>query len=250
MAASNVNMETVKKLLEESLGKLGFEVYTLKVGWYNSVLPAKLHLPYADDSLAVLILSTPSMFEEAFLPFMKERGCQGLSDPIDQCVKHCVTSASFAGQKVDVRYDYELLPSRKPKFLAQTAAHVSGAAFYYQQSDVSDQPWANKKMFGVCVHPKLGGWFAIRALLVFQDVHMDPEEVQPDPPDCVPTREARIHLLEDFNLRWQDWSYRNIITPSQTYSQKQRDYFSTPPAQRHALLRSWGLLPESDDSRA
>lgn len=64
-----------------------------QVGWYNSVLPAKLHLPYADDSLAVLLLSTPSMFEEAFLPFMKERGCQGLSDPIDQCVKHCVTSA-------------------------------------------------------------------------------------------------------------------------------------------------------------
>ncbi|XP_077391171.1 cyanocobalamin reductase / alkylcobalamin dealkylase isoform X2 [Festucalex cinctus] len=250
MAASIVNMETVKKLLEESLVKLGFEVHTLKVGWYNSVLPDKLHLPYPDDILAVLLLSTPAMFEQAFLPFMEERSCQGISDPIDQCVKHCVTSAlsqNFPGQKVDVRYDYELLPSRKPKFLAQTAAHVSGAAFYYQQSDVSDQPWANKKMFGVCVHPKLGGWFAIRALLVFQDVKMDPEQIQPDPLDCVPSREARIQLLEDFNLRWQDWSYRNIITPSQTYSQKQCDYFSTPPAQRHALLRSWGFLPELDD---
>lgn len=45
---------------------------------------------------------------------------------------------------MDVRYDYELFPSRKPKFLAQTAAHVSGAAFYYQQGDVRDQPWAEK----------------------------------------------------------------------------------------------------------
>lgn len=47
---------------------------------------------------------------------------------------------------MDVRFDYELFPSRKPKFLAQTAAHVSGAAFYYQQSDVKDQPWAEKVM--------------------------------------------------------------------------------------------------------
>lgn len=58
-----------------------------------------------------------------------------LSRPTLQC---------FPGQEVDVRYDYELLPSRKPKFLAQTAAHVSGAAFYYQKSDVIDQPWDEK----------------------------------------------------------------------------------------------------------
>ncbi|XP_077573738.1 cyanocobalamin reductase / alkylcobalamin dealkylase isoform X2 [Stigmatopora nigra] len=250
MAASDVDVKTVKRLLDESLSILGFEVYTLKVGWYNSVLPDNLHLPYQDDCLAFVVLSTPAMFEKAFLPFMEERRCQGLSDPIDQCVKHCVTSAitQFTEQKVDVRYDYELLPSRKPKFLAQTAAHVSGAAFYYQQSGVSDQPWASEKMFGVCVHPKLGGWFAIRALLVFQDIQMDPEEPQPQPVDCVPTREARIELLEEFNLRWQDWNYRNIITPTHTYSQKQRDYFGTPPKQRDALLKRWGLLPESKDT--
>lgn len=33
------------------------------------------------------------MFEQAFLPFLEERSCQGLSDPIDQCVKHYVSSA-------------------------------------------------------------------------------------------------------------------------------------------------------------
>nr|XP_057929230.1 cyanocobalamin reductase / alkylcobalamin dealkylase [Doryrhamphus excisus] len=253
MAASIVNMENVKKLLEESLSKLGFEIHTLKVGWYNSVLTPKLHLPYPDDCLAIVVLSTPSMFEQAFLPFMEERGCQGVSDPIDQCVKHCVTSAvsqCFPGQKVDMRYDYELLPSRKPKFLAQTAAHVSGAAFYYQQTDVADHPWQNKKLYGVCIHPRLGGWFAIRALLVFEDVKVDSDVVQPAPPDCVPSREDRIHLLEAFNFNWQDWNYRNIITPTQTYSQKQRDYFVTPPAKRHTLLRSWGFLPKSDEPSA
>ncbi|XP_041791942.1 cyanocobalamin reductase / alkylcobalamin dealkylase [Chelmon rostratus] len=250
MAASSANVEGITGLLENFLSKFGFEVYPLKVGWYNSLLPPTLRLAYPDDSLAVVVFSTPSMFEQAFLPFMEERGCQGLSDPIDQCVKHCVSSAvsqCFPGQEVDVRYDYELLPSRKPKFLAQTAAHVSGAAFYYQQSDVRDQPWAEKKMFGVCVHPRFGGWFAIRALLVFGGVTVGSEVEQPVPPDCVPSREGRIQLLEAFNFHWQDWSYRDIVHPVQTYSQKQRDYFSTPPAQRFALLKTWGFLPREND---
>ncbi|XP_029906095.1 cyanocobalamin reductase / alkylcobalamin dealkylase isoform X2 [Myripristis murdjan] len=223
---------------------------TDEIGWYNAVLSPPLRLAYPDDTLAVVVLSTPAMFEQAFLPFMEKRSCQGLSDPIDQCVKHYINSTvsqCFSGINVGVSYDYEMLPSRKPKFLAQTAAHVSGAAFYYRQADVPEQPWADKKMFGVCVHPKFGGWFAIRALLVFEGVEVGSEMVQPAPPDCVPSREARIQLLEGFNLRWQDWSYRNIIPPEQTYSQKQRDYFSTPPGQRSALLKSWGFQLTEDN---
>ncbi|XP_017262612.1 cyanocobalamin reductase / alkylcobalamin dealkylase [Kryptolebias marmoratus] len=248
MAASSA--ESVTGLLGSCLSKLGFEVYPLKVGWYNCVLPPSLHLSYPDDTLAVVVLSTPAMFEQAFLPFLEQqKSCEKLSDPIDQCVRLHITSAvsqCFPEQKVDVRYDYELLPSRKPKFLAQTAAHVAGAAFYYQQSDVTEQPWAGKKMFGVCMHPKFGGWFAIRALLVFVDVAAGSELLQPAPPDCVPSREDRIQLLEAFNFRWQDWSFRDIVPPLQTYSEKQKEYFSTRPAQRFALLRTWGLLPGED----
>jgi len=64
-----------------------------QVGWYNSMLPPTLRLDHPDDTLALLVLSTPAMFEQAFLPFVEERGYEGLSDPIDQCVKHCVSSA-------------------------------------------------------------------------------------------------------------------------------------------------------------
>lgn len=66
----------------------------LQIGWYNSVLPASLHLAFPDDCLAVVVLSTPSMFEQAFLPFLEKKSCQGLSDPIDQCVRHCISSAA------------------------------------------------------------------------------------------------------------------------------------------------------------
>lgn len=45
---------------------------------------------------------------------------------------------------MDVIFDYEILPSRRPKFLAQTAAHVAGAAYYYQRKDVKLDPWGEK----------------------------------------------------------------------------------------------------------
>lgn len=69
----------------------------------------------------------------------------------------------------------------------------------------------SQKMFGVCVHPRFGGWFAIRALLVFGGVTVGSEMVQPPPPDCVPSREGRIQLLEAFNYRWQVQDLSTVI---------------------------------------
>lgn len=64
-----------------------------QIGWYNAVLSPSLHLSYPDDTLGVVVLSTPAMFEQAFLPFMESRGWKGVSaDPIDQCVKHCINN--------------------------------------------------------------------------------------------------------------------------------------------------------------
>ncbi|XP_048833591.1 cyanocobalamin reductase / alkylcobalamin dealkylase [Brienomyrus brachyistius] len=249
MAVSQVTVGEVEKKLHDSLTPLGFEVYLFKIGWYNALLSASLHLPYPDDTLAVVVLSTPDMFEQVFKPFLKRDACKGVRDPIDQCVAHCISSCvsqCFADLPVDICYDYEMLPSRKPRFLAQTAAHVAGAAYYYQRSDVTDDPWGDRKMFGVCIHPRLGGWFAIRALLVFPGLEVGVELQQRPPPDCVPSQKSRVELLERFNFHWRDWSYRNIIPTSQCYSEEQQMYFSTPPGQREALLRKWGFLESQD----
>lgn len=78
-----------------------------------------------------------------FIEFQDTPSCANSETLFYPCTV-LLSSQAFPSQRVDVTYDYELLPSRKPKFLAQTAAHVSGAAFYYQQSDVKDQPWGDK----------------------------------------------------------------------------------------------------------
>ncbi|MFT7808957.1 methylmalonic aciduria and homocystinuria type C protein [Arapaima gigas] len=246
MAAPCVSVEVIEKRLGEFLTPLGFEVYPFKVvGWYNAVLAPSLRLPYPDHTVAVVVLSTPGMFERAFKPFLETHSFGDLRDPIDQCVAHCISTCvtqCFPDEPIDISYDYEMLPSRKPKFLAQTAAHVAGAAYYYQRADITNDSWGQKKMFGVCIHPRFGGWFAIRAVLVFPGVKAGEQLFQKPPPDCVPTQEDRVELLERFNFHWQDWTYRDIIPSVQCYSEEQKTYFSTPPNQRAMLLRDWGFL--------
>lgn len=98
-----------------------------------------------------------------------------------------------------------------------------------------------QKIFGVCIHPKYGGWFAIRGLLLFPDIQV-PFLEQPAPVDCVSKEEKRIELLEQFNFHWQDGRYRDIIEVKERYSEEQRAYFATPPAERFRLL---GLSQEA-----
>ncbi|KAH0519607.1 Methylmalonic aciduria and homocystinuria type C protein-like protein [Microtus ochrogaster] len=102
--------------------------------------------------------------------------------------------------------DYEVHANWRPKILAQTVAHVAGAAYYYQRQDVDADPWGTK-------------------------------------PYCVPTRAGRITLLEGFNFHWCDWTYWDAVTLAERYSEEQKIFFSTPPAQRLALL---GSAPPSE----
>lgn len=43
-------------------------------------------------------------------------------------------------------HDFEMHPNRRPKVLVQTAGHVSGAAYYYQRSDVQNPPWRKNQV--------------------------------------------------------------------------------------------------------
>lgn len=59
-------------------------------------------------------------------------------------MQHCIFHQTFPDLEVETIHDFELLPSRRPKVLVQTAGHVAGAAFYYQRKDVVPDPWDEK----------------------------------------------------------------------------------------------------------
>ncbi|XP_045147910.1 cyanocobalamin reductase / alkylcobalamin dealkylase isoform X2 [Echinops telfairi] len=191
----------LKQKIEDTLCPFGFEVYPFQVAWYNALLPSAFHLPLPGPTLAFVVLSTPSMFDQAFKPFLQTCHLQPLRDPVDQCVAY---------------------------HMGRVREHI----------------------MGVCMHPRFGGWFAIRGVMLLPGMEV-PGLLPTNPPDCVPTRADRITLLERFNFHWRDWTYRDVVTPKECYSEEQKTYFSTPPAQRWALLGlalpSGGLSPTSSE---
>jgi len=69
---STVELAALEVELRQGTEKLGFEAHPFKVGWYNESVGEKFTLPYPADTLAFVIISKPSMFEKAFLPFIAE----------------------------------------------------------------------------------------------------------------------------------------------------------------------------------
>nr|XP_004672199.1 cyanocobalamin reductase / alkylcobalamin dealkylase [Jaculus jaculus] len=239
-----LHVAELKEKIEDALCPFGFEVYPFQVAWYNELVPPAFHLPLPGPTLAFLVLSTPAMFDQALKPFLQSCHIQPLTDPVDQCVSYHLkrVTEKFPELQIEFIADYEVHPNRRPKILAQTAAHVAGAAYYYQRKDVEADPWGTQRIAGVCIHPRFGGWFAIRGVMLLPGIEV-PDLPQRKPPDCVPTRADRITLLEGFNFHWRDWTYRDAVTAEERYSEEQKAYFSTPPAQRLALL---GLTQPSD----
>lgn len=183
------------------------------------------------------------MFEQGFKPFLNDTSCIEGRDPIDEFMAHLFekVKSEFPQHEIEVIHDFEMHPSRRPKVLVQTAAHVAGAAYYYQRSSVSrdEDPWEPKtKICGVSVHAKYGGWFAIRGVIIFKDV-IAPDLPKKEPTDIVQGDEKRIELLEKFNFHWKDWSFRDIVPVDAKYSEEQKTYFSTLPANRKGLLDSF-----------
>ncbi|XP_071799448.1 cyanocobalamin reductase / alkylcobalamin dealkylase-like [Asterias amurensis] len=232
-----MTVEKLQKSLENVLDPLGFEVHPFKIGWYNEKVQTSFHLSYHEDTVAFCVISIPSMFEKAFKPYVQSLKVLGSRDPLDDCVgkQYQRLKESLPEHRIVTIQDYELHPNRRPKILVQTVGHVSGGAYYYQRSDMKQDPWGQKKIFGVSIHPRYGGWFAFRGVLIFPDIRSS-DLPKREPPNVIQTDEALRDLLEKFNDHWQDNSYRDCIKVEDRYSVEQVEYFGTLPAERGKLL--------------
>jgi len=251
-------MDAVCEFLRNDLTESGFEVYPFLISWYNAVVESTFKLDYEDSTVAFLIISTPQMFERTFLPYALTQH-KGTQDPIDSCVKQRIESLvkRLPEHDIDVIYDYELWPNRRPKIVMQTVGYVSGATYFYNCQRWNYDPLENadkKNQLGVCIHPKYGGWFALRSVLIFKTLK-DPLLKQIIPEDHLKGDETQIaDLLRRFNNCWQDNTYRDVVPSSEKYSQLQQSYFRTVPRERLAWLKQLRettdrLLTEEENKR-
>lgn len=141
---------------------------------------------------------------------------------------------------VNVIYDYNMVPDKeRPQIIIQVAAHVCAAAYYYRRQELDDDPFdSTARVYGVCLHPLYGGWFAMRAVFIFPEVQVAHLEYHKS------TKQLRsntdiVNVLRRFNHNWQDNSYRDVVPVIERYSELQRLYFNTKPADRFALVERW-----------
>ncbi|GBN87192.1 Methylmalonic aciduria and homocystinuria type C [Araneus ventricosus] len=237
-----VNSSTIEDILhqlQKNYGPLGFEFHPFKIGWYNAFVRPTFKLDYDEDTVAFLIISAPRMFENAFIPFLLQRSNQlvGINDPIDECMKFYFSKIPevFPSDKVKVVHDFELHPNRRPKIVMQSVAHAAGAAYLYHPNSLDLDNEKKKKMFGVCIHPKYGGWFALRGVAFFENLEC-PDLDRIPPSDVVPSKDDKIRLLELYNFNWTDWRFRDIIPVAEKYSDLQIKYFTATPGNREKVI--------------
>lgn len=168
-------LREIERRLTSLLSPYGFECHPFKIGWYNEQVSKPFLLPYNEDTVAFIIISTPSMFEKAFIPFVAAADCMiTKQDPIDQCMVYHFSKvkAEYKDLEIETLHDFEMTSNKRPRVLVQTAGHVSGAVRYYQRQDLSRDPWSpERKIFGVCLHPEFGGWFGLRGVVIFKTVN-------------------------------------------------------------------------------
>ncbi|KAL5016177.1 hypothetical protein ScPMuIL_005766 [Solemya velum] len=230
-------MEVIQKV-KGILEPLGFEAHPFKIGWYNEVVDDIFHFPYDDDVVAFLVVSTPAMFDKAFKPYICDLDFTEGMDVIDDCISSCMTRVqeAFPEEDVEIIKSSDILHSRRPRVLVQSAAHVSGAAYFYRRGDVEEDPWEEKqKIAGVCIHPKYGGWMGLRGVIIFRSFHF-PSLQSKASVDCLKTRDRKIDLLNKFNFHWRDKSYRDVIGVKERYSDEQNEFFDTPSRERGKLI--------------
>ena len=237
------DMQEIQASLDAKCQGLGLSCHPFLVGWYNSMVGhPSFHLPYSHDTLAMVVLSSPSMFERVFLPYICSLTyTEDEQDSLNQCfIKFFSKLTSTFPFDVDIIHDFAIHPaSRRPHALVQTAGHVAGAARFYQRKDVDPDPWPKeKKLYGVSMHPRYGGWFSFRGVLIFKSVQV-PKLHQSEPVDCVPEQSMRRQLLEKFNFCYKDWSFRDIIMDEveERYSAEQKLYYGSVGRDKEAVIK-------------
>uniref|UniRef100_F1L4U8 Cyanocobalamin reductase (cyanide-eliminating) n=1 Tax=Ascaris suum TaxID=6253 RepID=F1L4U8_ASCSU len=247
---NNDNESIIYRALDKQLAQRdGFEWYRFKVGSHNAIVQENVRLKFEDDVLGVLVLNTPSFFETTFKEWLRQH-CnpgEGVDDVKTKVGPHPVeTFFNWKFMQIEMHLspirvvsicDFEPVRHRLPAVSLPACGHVSGAAYFYHPN----HPVTGEKIYpqGLSLHPKYGGYFAFRGVIIFPDVHLAATFKEPQPLKTLDTDAKVLEALELFNKHWMDNRYRDCGDPIEKYSALQLKYFNTVSRRRWRLIAHW-----------
>lgn len=195
--------------LRRALASSGLRrVLPLRVGAYNRGEPESLRLPEpaGPDSLAVVVGNGRTLWDPFLRAVKADSHLRASSDPLDHWVAAHVHSAAAALDPVPTSVHFAHGPGSR-SYSIQRAATASGAVF--------------QAPCHLAIHPRLGLWFALRAVLVFDIQVPEPRSTSapsspclrcPDQP-CLPAMERALQPTDSGEApapgtvreRWRAW---------------------------------------------
>ena len=200
-------MSSTKSLLQQEFLSRGFDIFTeLNTSWYNAIKPSSVvALP---ENRVAMLLGNSRVVWPHFLRFFQALKSP-VEHPFDEFVAHEINSVISilpVEQRPEVFYVQDKSPTRLIAF--QRLASVSGACLLLDE-------------IHLCVHPVFGPWFALRALLVFEEPSL---LVTPPATLNIPINEVELvqaaRCLEEA-MQHKDWKLwakiRECITLGREY---------------------------------
>ncbi|GAB1608553.1 methylmalonic aciduria and homocystinuria type C protein homolog isoform X2 [Argonauta hians] len=234
-------LATVWAVFNATLNPFGYEGHPFPIKCYNNIktMDPKFHLNYTDNTLALTLIAGPDTFEKAIKPFICDTKLDSIKgSTTGQTNLYYLNKFIKKYPDTDFLSSYVMLGPKHPQILSQTAAHVSGAAYYYQRRDVHIDPWPkNKTIFGHAIHPRYGGFIRIPGVIVFKNIQLPEDDICPTPPDVLPTDEMKIEMLNEVNTNWKSWKFASISHVEKNYTSEAIKYFSTYGAERKSLIK-------------
>ncbi|KAK9826497.1 hypothetical protein WJX81_006518 [Elliptochloris bilobata] len=241
--------------LKNELRKCSIDVLEpLCVGWYNEEVDALERIKASPGQLAVLIGTTRNIWSAFTAACLRDEQLMQSDHPLDKFVEQRVRAAAAAlGMPVRVFFGHdEPTDGEGSRSVAlQRAAAAAGLAYLDAGSHL-------------CLHPKFGPWFALRATLVFDAVEYTGPRKPRVPNPLPPSTQAYLHMAvrsaqgpnaadaaggrppsrEAVRARWRQWvAVRDAPCPGHPwrYSDAQLHYHYT--ANRAALLAALKSAP-------
>lgn len=167
-----------------------------------------------------------------------ERSVVDVGDRFDGSFKEDGVMSCGKGKEIESRNGKEVIHGKEERMMIKDEGEnekMQGK----EEDEEEEEEGEGGYLTGVSIHPRFGGWFAFRTVLVFPTIQVEEGMVQVDPLDVLMSEEEKEALITSFIHDWKSAEYRNVIQPANVYSERQRRYFETKPKHRVPLLMAF-----------